>query len=185
MRVLQVDELQAARQVADEDDEDVGDLEGTPEDTDEEYVPAAESGSTSPSACKRRAEWRAEGAENGEAVGDDAKKDSVQCPVCDKTFKSKYYLKVHNRWAQRRQQVLRYRASRLKLAPKVPHCLYRYISFDLLLNCCVCPTGECVGLTLTSLRRKRSQSQTKCVCQQPSTSGCAHFDAAKLRDDRK
>lgn len=98
--VLQVDELQATRELEDEDDEDAADFEGIPEDTDEEYVPAAESGSISPSApaaCKRRAECKADRAENGEAVGDDAKKDSVQCPVCDKTFKSKYYLKVHNR----------------------------------------------------------------------------------------
>lgn len=96
--VLQVEELQATREVEDEDEEDAGDVEGIPEDTDEEYVPVAESGSTSSSMVyKRRAESKAEGAENGEAVGDDAKRDSVQCPVCDKTFKSKYYLKVHNR----------------------------------------------------------------------------------------
>lgn len=101
--VLQVEELQETSEVQDEDDEDGGDLEGIQEDTDEEYVPPAESGSaesgsaSSSVAYKRRAESKAEGAENVEAAADDAKRDSVQCPVCDKTFKSKYYLKVHNR----------------------------------------------------------------------------------------
>lgn len=96
--VLQVADLQATRETEDEDDEDAGDFEGIQEDTDEEYVPAAESGSASSSvAYKRGAESKAQGAETVEAGGDDAKRDSVQCPVCDKTFKSKYYLKVHNR----------------------------------------------------------------------------------------
>ncbi|KAM6976957.1 telomere zinc finger-associated protein [Aplochiton taeniatus] len=35
--------------------------------------------------------------ENGEQMEDNSKKGSVQCPICDKTFCSKYYLKVHNR----------------------------------------------------------------------------------------
>lgn len=95
---MQVDELQTSREVEDDDDEDAEDFEGISEDTDEEYVPTAESGSASSSvAHMRRSESKAEGAENGEAVGDGGKRDSVQCPVCDKTFKSKYYLKVHNR----------------------------------------------------------------------------------------
>lgn len=100
--LLQVDELETSREVEDEDDDDddddTGDFEGLPEDTDEEYVPAAESGSaSSPVANKHGAESKAEGAENSEDAGDDGKRDSVQCPVCDKTFKSKYYLKVHKR----------------------------------------------------------------------------------------
>lgn len=90
---------QASREVEDHDD-DVADFEGVPEDTDEEYVPTAESSSFSAStsaACKRKAQCKTDRVENGEAAEDDSKKDSVQCPVCDKTFKSKYYLKVHNR----------------------------------------------------------------------------------------
>lgn len=84
-----------------EDDDDVGDFAGIPEDTDEEYVPIAEPSSLSPStstARKRKAACKTDKNENGEAAEDD-KKDSVQCPICDKSFKSKYYLKVHNRYA--------------------------------------------------------------------------------------
>lgn len=94
-----ISDSQAGRVVEDHDD-DVADFEGVPEDTDEEYVPTAESSSFSAStsaACKRKAQCKTDRAENGEAADDDSKKDSVQCPVCDKTFKSKYYLKVHNR----------------------------------------------------------------------------------------
>ncbi|KAE8292780.1 Telomere zinc finger-associated protein [Larimichthys crocea] len=82
-----------------EDDDDVGDFARIPEDTDEEYVPIAEPSSLSPStstARKRKATCKTDKNENGEAAEDD-KKDSVQCPICDKSFKSKYYLKVHNR----------------------------------------------------------------------------------------
>ncbi|KAM3618344.1 uncharacterized protein V6R79_019436 [Siganus canaliculatus] len=82
------------------DDDDVGDFERIDEDTDEEYVPVAEPGSSSPStsmARRRKAQSKTHKTENGEAMGEDAKKDCVQCPVCDKSFKSKYYLKVHNR----------------------------------------------------------------------------------------
>lgn len=84
-----------------EEDDDVGDFEGITEDTDEEYVPVAESSSFSPStstARKRKAQCKTDRTENGEAVEDESKKDSVQCPICDKSFKSKYYLKVHNRY---------------------------------------------------------------------------------------
>lgn len=84
-----------------EDDDDVGDFEGITEDTDEEYVPIAEPSSLAPStstARKRKAQSKTDKNENGEAVEEDSKKDSVQCPICDKSFKSKYYLKVHNRY---------------------------------------------------------------------------------------
>ncbi|XP_022618807.1 telomere zinc finger-associated protein-like [Seriola dumerili] len=83
-----------------EEDEDVGDFEGITEGSDEEYVPIAEATSSAPStstARKRKAQSKTEKTENGEAVEEDSKKDSVQCPICDKSFKSKYYLKVHNR----------------------------------------------------------------------------------------
>ncbi|XP_070695538.1 telomere zinc finger-associated protein [Pempheris klunzingeri] len=90
------------RRVTDEaeEDDDVGDLEAIAEDTDEEYVPFAEPSSLAPStstARKRKAQTKTDQNENGEAVEEDSKKESVQCPICDKSFKSKYYLKVHNR----------------------------------------------------------------------------------------
>ncbi|XP_020506992.2 telomere zinc finger-associated protein isoform X1 [Labrus bergylta] len=84
----------------DDDDEDVGDFEELNEDTDEEYVPVAEPSSLASSTStprKRRATSKTEKKENGEEVEEDSKKDCVRCPVCDKSFKSKYYLKVHNR----------------------------------------------------------------------------------------
>ena len=106
---LQVTELQidvndngVSRMIGEaEDDDEVGDFEGIPEDTDEEYVPVAEPSSSPPStstARKRKAQCKTDKNENGEAAEEDSKKDSVQCPVCDKSFKSKYYLKVHNRY---------------------------------------------------------------------------------------
>lgn len=80
------------------EDDDVGDFEGLPEDTDEEYVPVNEPSSLAPStARKRKAQGKTDKNKNGEAVEEDSKKDYVQCPICDKSFKSKYYLKVHNR----------------------------------------------------------------------------------------
>nr|XP_019960838.1 PREDICTED: zinc finger and BTB domain-containing protein 48 isoform X1 [Paralichthys olivaceus] len=83
-----------------EEDDDVGEFEGITEGSDEEYVPVAEptpSASSATTARRRRAQKKTAKAENGEAVEEDSKKDSVQCPICDKSFKSKYYLKVHNR----------------------------------------------------------------------------------------
>ncbi|XP_035863930.1 telomere zinc finger-associated protein [Sander lucioperca] len=84
-----------------EEEDDVGDFERmTEEDTDEEYIPVEEPSSLSPStstARRRKAQSKTDRKENGEAVEEDSKKDSVQCPSCDKSFKSKYYLKVHNR----------------------------------------------------------------------------------------
>uniref|UniRef100_A0A3B5AYN2 Zinc finger and BTB domain containing 48 n=1 Tax=Stegastes partitus TaxID=144197 RepID=A0A3B5AYN2_9TELE len=72
--------------------------EGLIEDTDEEYVPVAKPTSSPPStstAQKRKSKTNKN--KTGEAVEEDSKKDTVQCPTCDKSFKSKYYLKVHNR----------------------------------------------------------------------------------------
>ncbi|XP_068453484.1 telomere zinc finger-associated protein [Clinocottus analis] len=83
-----------------EEEDDVGDFEGINEDTDEEYVPIEEPISSAPStstARKSKAQSKMDQNENGEAVEEDSKKDSVQCPICEKSFKSKYYLKVHNR----------------------------------------------------------------------------------------
>uniref|UniRef100_A0A3P8RLW0 Zinc finger and BTB domain containing 48 n=1 Tax=Amphiprion percula TaxID=161767 RepID=A0A3P8RLW0_AMPPE len=84
--------------VEEEDDDNVGDSEGITEDTDEEYVPVTKPASSPPStstAQKRKSKTNKN--KNGEAVEEDSNKDSVQCPTCDKSFKSKYYLKVHNR----------------------------------------------------------------------------------------
>ncbi|XP_031701587.1 telomere zinc finger-associated protein [Anarrhichthys ocellatus] len=83
-----------------EEEDDVGDFEGIPEDTDEEYVPVEEPLSSAPSTSKARkckVQSKMDQNKNSEAMEEDSKKDSVQCPICDKSFKSKYYLKVHNR----------------------------------------------------------------------------------------
>lgn len=84
-----------------EEDDDVGDFEGITEGSDDEYVPVAEaspSASSTSTTRKRKAQSKMDKNETGEAVEEDSKKESVQCPICDKTFKSKYYLKVHNRY---------------------------------------------------------------------------------------
>lgn len=71
------------------------------EDSDEDYVPdfqPASSAACTSTSQRRKAKSDAMMMENGEDGDDQAKKDSVQCPICDKSFKSKYYLKVHNRY---------------------------------------------------------------------------------------
>lgn len=106
--VLQVSELQIDAndvvETAEEDDEDaVEKFEPVNEETDEDYVPAEELSSLSASALsvwKCRAQLKTDKCENSKAMGGESKKDSVQCPICDKSFKSKYYLKVHNRYKQ-------------------------------------------------------------------------------------
>ncbi|XP_028266855.1 telomere zinc finger-associated protein isoform X2 [Parambassis ranga] len=77
-----------------EDDDNVGDFEGIHDDSDEEYVPVAEPSSSTATPQKRKAQSKTNKTESAE---EDSKQDSVQCPVCNKSFKSKYYLKVHNR----------------------------------------------------------------------------------------
>ncbi|XP_042347661.1 telomere zinc finger-associated protein-like [Plectropomus leopardus] len=75
----------------DDDDDDIEDFEVIIEDSDEEYVPDYERSSLTPSTsttCRNRS--KPEKNKNGEAV-------KVECPICHKTFKRKYYLKVHNR----------------------------------------------------------------------------------------
>ncbi|KAK9515134.1 hypothetical protein VZT92_025803 [Zoarces viviparus] len=86
-------------EVVEEEEDNVGDSEGIPEDTDEEYVPVEEpisSASSTSKARKCKVRSKTDQNENGEAV-EEYLKDYVQCPICDKFFKSKYYLKVHNR----------------------------------------------------------------------------------------
>lgn len=112
---MQVSELQteaddvgqpAADEDRDDDDDDDAAVEGfepVAEETDEEYVPAAELGCLSaslPSARKRKAQLQTDKTENKEVVEGESKKDCVHCPICDKSFKSKYYLKVHNRYGR-------------------------------------------------------------------------------------
>lgn len=84
---------------AEEDNGDVDVLDETPEDTDEEYAPAAKpsSSAASPSTSKGQT-GKAQRETSKNKNGADSKKDSVQCPICFKSFKSKYYLKVHNRY---------------------------------------------------------------------------------------
>lgn len=87
----------------DDDDDAVGSFEPVTEETDEEYVPAAELSCLSasvPSARKRQAQLQTDKTGNKEVVEGDSKKDRVHCPICDKSFKSKYYLKVHNRYGR-------------------------------------------------------------------------------------
>lgn len=71
-------------------EDDDGDHERINDDSDEEYVPLPGS-----SAASTTEQSRSDQTANRKKV--DSKKDSVQCHVCDKSFKSKYYLKVHNR----------------------------------------------------------------------------------------
>lgn len=105
---LQITELQidindngVSRVIEEVEEDDDGGFEGITEDSDEEYVPADEPTSLAPStstARRRKSQSKSDKNANGKAVEEDSK-DSVQCPICDKSFKSKYYLKVHNRLA--------------------------------------------------------------------------------------
>nr|XP_020474625.1 zinc finger and BTB domain-containing protein 48-like [Monopterus albus] len=83
-----------------EDDDDVGGFEGITEGSGDEYVPTAKPRSSAASAStgrKRKTHSKMGKKENGEVVEEDSKKYFVQCSICNKSFKSKYYLKVHNR----------------------------------------------------------------------------------------
>ncbi|XP_024149362.1 telomere zinc finger-associated protein isoform X2 [Oryzias melastigma] len=77
-----------------EDEEDAEDFECVDIDTDEEYIPVSDpTPSTQPVAKNPKVESKA----SVDAVEDDSRTDSVSCDTCHKSFKSKYYLKVHNR----------------------------------------------------------------------------------------
>uniref|UniRef100_A0A3B3XUE3 Zinc finger and BTB domain containing 48 n=1 Tax=Poecilia mexicana TaxID=48701 RepID=A0A3B3XUE3_9TELE len=81
-------------------DDDGGELEGIVDDTDEEYLPPAESGSATPpssAAQKRKLQSKTNNSKSNDGVEESSNKGSAKCPVCLKSFKSKYYLKVHNR----------------------------------------------------------------------------------------
>lgn len=84
----------------DDDDSDRGDsMDILIEGTDEEYVPQDSPCLTSKTPRgKRKRHEKSTNKENGEGTSKDRKKGSVQCPTCHKTFLSKYYLKVHNRY---------------------------------------------------------------------------------------
>ncbi|KAJ8369829.1 hypothetical protein SKAU_G00098570 [Synaphobranchus kaupii] len=88
----------ASKPANENEDEDGGEAEGPQEDTDDEYLPHSLPTATGgPQRAKRRGRGKVVNKENGEGVGRDPKRNSVQCPTCHKTFLSKYYLKVHNR----------------------------------------------------------------------------------------
>lgn len=101
---LQIEANDVEKTAEEEDDEDAVEwFVPVTEETDEEYVPTEGLSSLSASvlsAWKRRAQLKTDKSEKSKAVEGESKKDSVQCPICDKTFKSKYYLKVHNRYQQ-------------------------------------------------------------------------------------
>ncbi|KAF7663520.1 hypothetical protein LDENG_00208610 [Lucifuga dentata] len=83
-----------------QDNDNDKDFEGLNEDSDEEYVPVPQPSSAAPTsttAQRRKTEIKADKKGNGETVENESKKGSVLCPTCGKSFKSKYYLKVHNR----------------------------------------------------------------------------------------
>lgn len=87
-------------ETAEEEDDAAERFEPLAEETDEEYLPSGEPGGPSASvlsAWKRRAQPKGDKREKSKAVEGDSQRDAVLCPVCHKSFKSKYYLKVHNR----------------------------------------------------------------------------------------
>uniref|UniRef100_A0A1A7XT88 Zinc finger and BTB domain containing 48 n=1 Tax=Iconisemion striatum TaxID=60296 RepID=A0A1A7XT88_9TELE len=91
-----VSQVPSEPEAEEQEDEDAGDLEGVTDDTDEEYFPIAENSSTSvstPAAQKHSALSKT----NDKNVAAAENKDPVMCSICNKSFKSKYYLKVHNR----------------------------------------------------------------------------------------
>ncbi|XP_030209984.1 telomere zinc finger-associated protein isoform X2 [Gadus morhua] len=98
MSEVQMDFTDALGHDLHQDTEDRGGgFDAVDEDSDEEYVPVAEPSAVPVSSGRSKVPQKAEKKENGEATEADPKKPSVQCPVCNKTFRSKYYLKVHNR----------------------------------------------------------------------------------------
>uniref|UniRef100_A0A1A8PCW3 Zinc finger and BTB domain containing 48 n=1 Tax=Nothobranchius pienaari TaxID=704102 RepID=A0A1A8PCW3_9TELE len=78
------------------EDEGAGDLEGAADDTDEEYFLIAENSPTSVSTLATQ-KCKTQNKTNDKNVAAAENKDPVACPICNKSFKSKYYLKVHNR----------------------------------------------------------------------------------------
>lgn len=103
---LHIDSDNTSSQVIEETEDDdnndvVGNFETIADGSDDEYVPAGEaspSGLSTSTARRRKFQSKIDKNETGLAVDEDSKKNSVQCPICDKSFKSKYYLKVHNRY---------------------------------------------------------------------------------------
>ncbi|XP_062283684.1 telomere zinc finger-associated protein [Scomber scombrus] len=97
---IDINDKGVSRVIEEADEDDDGGFEGITEDSDEEYVPVNEPSSLAPStstARRRKSQIKLDKNGNGEVAEEDSKKDSVQCPICHKSFKSKYYLKVHNR----------------------------------------------------------------------------------------
>ncbi|KAM7405225.1 hypothetical protein PAMP_012504 [Pampus punctatissimus] len=94
---IDINDSSGSRVIEEVDEDDDGGFEGNTEDSDEEYVPVDEHTSLASSTLRRRSQNKSDKNTNGEEVEEESTKNSVQCPICDKSFKSKYYLKVHNR----------------------------------------------------------------------------------------
>ncbi|XP_028308090.1 telomere zinc finger-associated protein isoform X2 [Gouania willdenowi] len=93
------EEKEAAAEEEDED-EDAEDFQDISDDTDEDYVPAAEATPSSPAAQEEKIQNKTSETKNEDKDDDDSTTDSEKkkkCLICNKSFKSKYYLKVHNR----------------------------------------------------------------------------------------
>lgn len=91
---------ETAAEEEEEEEDDADNSEGV-EDTDEEYVPTAEPTSSAlpeVTTQNHKAESKPNKNKNSDSTEEDSKKNFVQCPICHKSFKSKYYLKVHNRY---------------------------------------------------------------------------------------
>lgn len=112
----------------DDDDGGGGDLvEGVAEDTDEEYVPHALPPTSSTHKGRRKGPTKAVNKENGERAAKGSTKGSVQCPTCNKTFLSKYYLKVHNRYIDNCYHIVLTLPITMSILNHL--CLYRFVLF--------------------------------------------------------
>ncbi|XP_041701602.1 telomere zinc finger-associated protein-like [Coregonus clupeaformis] len=137
----------------DDDDGSGGDLvEGVDEDTDEDYVPHALPSTSSSPKGRRKGPGKAVNKENGEGEAKGSTKGSVQCPTCNKTFLSKYYLKVHNRCHTgempfpcskcrkryyRKENLMDHQARNCNCSEKIEavhNCLQCHMSFDRLVD---------------------------------------------------
>ncbi|TRY90629.1 hypothetical protein DNTS_003697 [Danionella cerebrum] len=82
----------------DDDDDDCESNGAGGKNIDEEYLPHGSPKTTSKTHLKKiDSEEKSTDEDDGKETSEDKKKDTAQCPVCLKTFLSKYYLKVHNR----------------------------------------------------------------------------------------
>lgn len=111
----------------DDDDDDDCLMEVMDEDTDEEYVPHALPPTSSTHKGRRKGPTKAVNKENGERAAKGSTKGSVQCPTCNKTFLSKYYLKVHNRYIDNCYHIVLTLPITMSILNHL--CLYRFVLF--------------------------------------------------------